>query len=280
MSKPCLQAVVRSPQHIHADGLNWRIVEAGAGPVVLLIHGTAASVHSWREVIPHLAATHHVVALDLPGHGGSSMCSTSDLSLERMARGVSAVMKAMDLAPDTVAGHSAGAAILARACALRKLAPKRLISFNGAFYPFGGMVGSLFSPIAKLIAFNPFVPRLLSGVASRTKVERLLKDTGSNISREGVDLYYNLFRQEQHIAAALGMMAAWDLRGMDETLARIEAECIFVSGKNDRSVPPETADRAARSCRHATVRHIAGYGHLLHEENPRLAADIIRGQTE
>ena len=56
---------------VSAGGLNWNVVEAGQGPVVLLVHGTAASVHSWRDVIPLLATTHRVIAMDLPGHGGT-----------------------------------------------------------------------------------------------------------------------------------------------------------------------------------------------------------------
>jgi magnesium chelatase accessory protein len=58
-------------RQVHAGGLNWAVAEAGQGPVVLLVHGTAASLHSWRDVVPLLAATHKVIAMDLPGHGGT-----------------------------------------------------------------------------------------------------------------------------------------------------------------------------------------------------------------
>jgi magnesium chelatase accessory protein len=264
---------------VEAGGLNWNVVEVGQGPVVLLVHGTAASVHSWRDVIPLLSETHHVVAIDLPGHGGTSQRSSRDLSLEGMGRGLVDLMAAMNLKPEIVVGHSAGAAILAWACAHKHFKPHKYVSFNGAFYPFAGLAGSFFSPIAKLIAINPFVPRLVANVASRKTVEKLLKDTGSTLSPEGVDLYFNLYKQTQHVSAALGMMAAWDLSGMDANFARIEADCVFVAALNDKAVPPATADKAAARCRKAKVLHISGFGHLLHEENPQLAADIIKGLT-
>jgi magnesium chelatase accessory protein len=264
---------------ILADGLHWRVVEQGQGPTVLLIHGTAASVHSWRDVMPLLAETHHVIAVDLPGHGGTKARSSSDYGLERMGRGIVALCAAMKLSPDVVAGHSAGAAILTWACGHRQITPQKYVSFNGAFYPFSGFAGSLFSPIAKLIAFNPFLPRVLSSVATRGTVEKLLRDTGSTISAAGVDQYFNLFKEPSHVTAALGMMAAWDLRGMDDCLVRMSCECVFVTGKRDNAVPPEIADRAAARCRHSKVMHVDGYGHLLHEENPRLAADIIGERT-
>ena len=264
---------------VQAGGLNWNVVEAGQGPLILLVHGTAASVHSWRDVIPLLSDTHKVVAIDLPGHGDTSQRSSQDLSLEGMGRGLMALMRAMNLRPDIVVGHSAGAAILAWACAHKHFKPQTYVSFNGAFYPFAGLAGSLFSPIAKFIAINPFLPRILSNVASRATVEKLLKDTGSTISPEGVDLYFNLYKRPQHVAAALGMMAAWDLSGMDANFAHIDADCIFVAAQNDKAVPPETADKAAARCRKAKVLHKSGFGHLLHEENPQLAADIIKGMT-
>lgn len=263
---------------MQADGLDWHIVESGQGPTVLLIHGTAASVHSWRDVMPLLAQTHHVMAVDLPGHGGTKAKSSQDYKLERMSRGITALMTAMRHEPEIVVGHSAGAAILASACARQHLWPKTLISFNGAFFPFAGMAGSLFSPIAKLVAFNPFLPRILASVASLSTVGKLLRDTGSKITPLGVEHYYNMLKQPEHVAAALGMMAAWDLSGMGDVLARLKLECVFVTGKGDTAVPPETADRAASLCLNATVMHIDGYGHLLHEENPALATNIIKGQ--
>jgi magnesium chelatase accessory protein len=262
---------------ISADRLNWHVIEMGQGPTVFLVHGTAASTHSWRDVMPLLAEKYHVVTVDLPGHGETKALSSTDFSLPRMAAGLSALLGEMKLSPEIVVGHSAGAAILAYACARKTMNPNKLISLNGAFYPFGGVAGSLFSPIAKLLAFNPVLPRFLSGMASRATVEKLLRDTGSDISAEGVDLYFSLFKGSSHIKAALGMMASWDLRGMEDNLVRLKCDTIFVAGEKDKAVPPETADRAATKCRGSKVLHIAQYGHLLHEEAPELAAQIIGG---
>ena len=264
-------------QFIKADDLNWYVEDMGQGPSILLVHGTGASVHSWRDVMPLLAESHRVVAIDLPGHGQTVSLSSSNFKLESMGDGVADVMRAMKIEPDIVVGHSAGAAILAYACARKLLRPQNYISFNGAFYPFGGWAGSLFSPIAKLAAFNAFLPRMVSGMATRAKVEKLMQDMGSSLSPEGVDLYFNLFKQPNHVAAALGMMASWDLSGMEATLARLEPSCVFVAGDQDKAVPPDTADRAAARCRNAKSVHIKGLGHLLHEENPSLAAEIIIG---
>ena len=50
-------------------GLRWHVQQMGEGPPILLIHGTGASTHSWRDLAPLLAERFTVIAADLPGHG-------------------------------------------------------------------------------------------------------------------------------------------------------------------------------------------------------------------
>ena len=59
-------------QFVRSAHMRWHVQTMGSGPVALLLHGTGASTHSWRNVMPLLAQRFQVVALDLPGHGFSS----------------------------------------------------------------------------------------------------------------------------------------------------------------------------------------------------------------
>ncbi|OZA31359.1 MAG: alpha/beta hydrolase, partial [Novosphingobium sp. 17-62-9] len=49
---------------IETPGLKWHVQIAGEGPVVLLLHGTGAATHSWRDVLPLLAQGFTVIAPD------------------------------------------------------------------------------------------------------------------------------------------------------------------------------------------------------------------------
>jgi magnesium chelatase accessory protein len=262
---------------VKAHGLTWHVQMMGEGPVILLVHGTGASTHSWRDVMPILAGSHRVIAIDLPGHGFTSPAPPSGQGLSGMSQGVAALMEALAVKPESVAGHSAGAAILAHMCTRKWIAPRALVSFNGAFYPVTGFAGALFSPLAKLIATAPFMPRLFARMADEKAVTRLLNDTGSTLGPEGLRLYQNLFRSPSHIAATLGMMAQWDLSGMEADLARIAVRCLFVAGENDRTIDPAVAARASRAVPYGELIRVPGLGHLLHEEDPALAAKIILG---
>jgi magnesium chelatase accessory protein len=94
-----------------ADGLRWHVQVMGSGPPILLIHGTGAATHSWRDLAPLLARDFTVIAPDLPGHGFTETPDAEGLSLAGMARGLGALLDALGVEPVLAVGHSAGAAI-------------------------------------------------------------------------------------------------------------------------------------------------------------------------
>jgi magnesium chelatase accessory protein len=264
-------------RRITAGNVDWHIEEAGEGPAVLLVHGTAASAHSWRKVAEILAATHRVLNFDLPGHGASVAKDSASMSLVGMTHALHALLEALSFKPAIVAGHSAGAVILARLFAQHGCSAEQLFSFNGAFFPFAGAAGQLFSPFAKLAAAMPFLPTLLSSFATRQTVEKLLRDTGSALTPEDIDAYFHLFKKPSHLSAALAMMAQWDLTETEQDLRALNTKACFVAGAEDKTIPPVSANRAAGLCVNGSVHILPGLGHLLHEERPALAAAIIRG---
>jgi magnesium chelatase accessory protein len=186
------------------------------------------------------------------------------------------LLRALGVNPALAVGHSAGAAILARMSLDGAIAPRGLVSLNGALLPLSGIPGQLFSPLAKLFALNPLVPRLFAWRASdRAVVERLLRATGSSIEPAGVELYGRLMRSPGHVAAALGMMANWDLLSLKRDLPRLRPPLTLVVGANDRTIPPAQAQRVRALLPSATVVTLPGVGHLAHEEQPREIADLV-----
>ena len=74
---------------VNAAGVRWHVQQAGTqGPRVLLLHGTGASLHTWRDLLLPLAQHAQVLAIDLPGHGFSSLAAGQGMSLPGMAQGV------------------------------------------------------------------------------------------------------------------------------------------------------------------------------------------------
>lgn len=261
---------------IQAGGLAWHVQVAGQGPDILLLHGTGAATHSWRGLLPLLAAHGRVIAPDLPGHGFSASPPAVRQSLPGMAAAVTALLGELGAAPVLAVGHSAGAAVLARMCLDGAIAPAALVALNGALLPLGGLTGSVFSGLARALVGLPFVPGLAARRAADPRtVARLLGSTGSAVDAEGMALYGRLFRDRGHVAATLAMMAHWDLTPLETELKRLATPLVLVVGGNDRTVPPTQARRVRALVPAARVETLPGLGHLAHEEQPALIAQML-----
>jgi len=263
-------------QFVEAGGVRWHVQRMGQGPVLLLIHGTAAATHSWRALAPLLARRFTVVAPDLPGHGFTSMpASSRGLSLAGMAASVGALLDRMQVTPALVAGHSAGAAVLLRLALDGRIAPRAVVGLNAALMPIGAEHSAFFTGAARLLASLNFVPKLFAWRASdRGVAERLLRDTGSRIEPRGVELYARLFRRSGHLAGALGMMANWDLRPLLRDLPRLRPPLVLVVAQGDRTIPAADAEKLRRILPSARIIRLPG-GHLAHEEHPEAVAQIL-----
>lgn len=255
---------------------HWHVQEMGQGDTILLLHGASGSTHSWRDVMDNLAQDHHVIAIDLPGHGQTKLGSRHRSSLPLMAQDLQALIDHEGWHPKAILAHSAGAAL-----ALRLLQSSLdripLVAVNPALTPFKGLAGVLFPIAARVVALSPIMAKMLKRKMSGPgQVVSLMETTGSKISPEGLNLYAKLFRSDAHLDGTLLMMAQWKLDGLVADLPKITVPCTFIVGENDKAVPPSSVRDSARKMPDATVLSFDGYGHLLHEEAPALVADQLR----
>src|SRR6476661_1964622 len=100
---------------VEAGGLRWHVQimgkAIGEAPALLLLHGAGASTHSWRDLMPALAQDFCVIAPDLPGQGFTAAPHGDGYTLHGMARGIAALVSALNVAPQIIVGHSAGCAL-------------------------------------------------------------------------------------------------------------------------------------------------------------------------
>lgn len=269
-------------QFVKSGGLSWHVQISGSGPALLLLHGTGASTHSWRHLEPLLRQHFTVTALDFPGHGFTQSPPRDLLTLPGMARGIAGVLREIDITPELVAGHSAGAAVAARMILDKAIVPRGLISLNGALIPFGGLATHVFAPLAKMLFINPLFPRLLAWKGQdRGAVEQVIRSTGSTIDAEGLEFYRRLVSSPGHISATLGMMANWDLEPLNRALPQLGVPLLLIAGQNDKTISPEEAFAIRARVPGAKADVLRGLGHLAHEERAddvaALMLDFARG---
>ncbi|WP_263825582.1 alpha/beta fold hydrolase BchO [Rhizobium sp. TRM95796] len=262
---------------IDAGSFNWHVQIRGpeTGSTLLLLHGTGASSHSWRHMLPLLSQRRRCIAIDLPCHGFTRPRAATDLSLPGMTRAITALLRRLGVTPDVIIGHSAGAAIaIALAAEEERGRQPQVVGINGAFRPIRGE--RLFSPMAKLLFANPFSASVFSLLAGSTPLGgNLLQATGSPIDAEGAALYRRLLTSSGHVRGALGMMAAWDLTGFDRCVAALARPPILIAASDDPMVPAENSRQLARQCPGAKLALSERGGHLLHECNPGFVCRAI-----
>ena len=267
----------RWSRFVTAGRLRWHVqVSPGPGATALLIHGTGASTHSWRDLAQTLAKQYRVVAMDLPGHGFTAALPAGSASLPAIARELQVLLAHLGLEPQLVVGHSAGAAIAARMVLDQTLEPRAIVTLNGALLPLPGLSGTIFPPVAKLLAANSLAARVFAWrAADPAAVRRLVASTGSTLDRDGLAYYGRLIRSPAHVAGTLQMMACWDLGALQRDLARLPVPLLMIVGMHDGTVSPAEAERVLRSLPQAKVVRLAGLGHLAHEEQPATVARAI-----
>lgn len=252
---------------VQAGDRTLRIARTGAaeGPPVVLIHGYAGDLNNWLFNIEALAARAPVIALDLPGHGGSTK-DVGDGSLGVLAESVGALLDTLGVSQAHLVGHSLGAAVAARLAADR---PGLAVSVT------------LIAPAG--LSAAPISEEFLTGVieAERAKdlrpvLELLLADPTA-VTKDMVDDILK-FKRLDGVEEALSALRDRMLQGADAAalradLARIP-QALVIASRNDRIVGPP--DEAALPPGF-TVAWIDGAGHMPHlEQSAQVNALLAR----
>ena len=259
---------------VRCGQMRWHVQRMGQGPVCLLIHGTGASTHTWRDVMPLLAAHYSVIAVDLPGHAFSHPLPHQTPSLPHMAQALLALLTQLQVRPALWVGHSAGATIAAQCLLdsawLAQGEPGRLVALNPAWLPMPGSARWFYPLAAWVVGHNPLSGWLAAKQVSWAQMaDKMLAQTGSTIDEEGQRCYRYLLSQPSHARGVLQMMAAWNLLAFEPQLSGLKVPVQMQIGLADGTIPPSLADRAQVLLPHATRLDWPVLGHLAHEEKPQ-----------
>tara|TARA_A100001391_G_scaffold119260_1_gene81188 strand:+ start:36555 stop:37496 length:942 start_codon:yes stop_codon:yes gene_type:complete len=121
--------------YLEVNACRIHVVEAGAGPAVLLCHGFPEYWRSWRKQIPALVdAGYRVLAFDMRGHGESDAPAELDrYSVAETVGDVIGVMDALAIGRAAIVGHDAGTTTAYHAALMR---PDRIRGVMGLSVPY------------------------------------------------------------------------------------------------------------------------------------------------
>jgi pimeloyl-ACP methyl ester carboxylesterase len=247
------------------DGVSLRYVRTGSGPSIVLVHGFGSSIHTWKELIPPLAAGHDVLALDLPGFGASGF--PERLSAAHLPRAVLGLMDRLGVERATLAGNSLGGATALWVAAERPERVARLVLIDSAglrLHPRDRplLLRLLRLPGASLAGHLP-VRGWIAGWALR----RAYHDP-TRVKPEDLAEYVAPALRPRAAEAAIALALEPDPTSgaFAARLGGIRAPALVIWGREDRFIPAEDAERFAAALPAAEAFVLDGCGHVPQEE--------------
>jgi len=259
------------PRYETVDGLRVRYVRKGSGPPVLLLHGFSSSIYTWKDVLPVLAAAgHDVIAMDLPGFGGSDI--PDSLDGQREVRAVVGLLDALRIERVSIAGNSLGGALAVGVAARQPARVGRLVLIDSAGYNFAStdrpwmlrVVAATPAWTARVLPIRPMVTLSLKQVFHDDRL----------VTPDRVDEYVAPLRRPG--AAEAGRQLLRSGRDMDfpEAVRRVKAPTLVIWGRYDEWIPLRDAQRFAADIPGARVAVVES-GHMPQEERPAETAALI-----
>ena len=232
-------------------------VDAGEGEPVVLVHGVGLRVEAWAPQIESLAATHRVIAVDLPGHGASSPIGKGS-GLAAFVDWLVAALDDLKLDSVNVAGHSMGA-LIAGGCAVTAPDRVRRVALLSAVHRRDlDASAAVRARAAEIAAGNvdPIAPlsRWFGNECSESEPYRLVK---AWLAAVDIEAY----------ATAYGAFAEGDVVYADRWPG-VTCPALFLTGELDpNSTPQMTLDLAAAAPR-GEARIIADHRHMVNMTAP------------
>ncbi|MFF4413784.1 alpha/beta fold hydrolase [Streptosporangium sp. NPDC001559] len=270
---------------VHAGGTRFHVVEAGEGPLVLLLHGFPQFWWTWRHQLVSLpAAGYRAVAVDLRGYGASDK-PPRGYDLPTLAGDAAGLIRALGESGAIVVGHDWGG-LLGWTMAVRD--PKSVLRLVPVSAPHplrlrsALLTGSLRQIRAGAYALGfqlPFLPEWRLTAKDGALVGRMLDEWSGPgwPEAEVARTYREAFRiptvahcaLEYHRWFARSQLRPDGLRYARIMRGEVHAPTLQVHGALDPHTLPRTAQGSSR---HVTGsyrwRLIEGAGHFPHEERP------------
>ena len=252
-----------------------RVLEGGDGPALILLHGRGNAATTWFQMLPTLARSHRVFAVDLPGFGQSQARSFRgggfEAGLAFFTDAIERWIVAEHHKGAAIAGHSLGGLVAIELARRGHAAPSKLVLI-------GGMgLGSAMTHASRV--FFRIGPERLALRLGRAAFERLNAPPntpdGPRLAALGFELYA-VRRGRPNASAAFDALCPLfgPVPHRADSLAQIKAPTLVLWGDHDEVFPSPVAVAAAAALPNATLR-ILPLGHSPHLEAPEHVLQIL-----
>jgi len=256
------------------DGVSLHVRDTGPrnAPVLVLLHGLGASLHTWEPWARRLDRNYRVVRFDFPGHGLSGAVPADDYRDPRTHRLLLALLDSLHISRATLVGNSMGGRI---AWSFTAEHPERverlvLVSPDGFASP-----GFAYDKPAEVPAVLGVMRWVLPRFMLRANLSPAYADP-TRLSDTVVTRYHDLMLAPGNRQALLTRMQQTMLIDPLPRLRRIGAPTLLLWGEQDQMIPVSNAQDYLNAIPQAQLVRLAGLGHLPFEEAPDEALVPLR----
>ena len=268
------------------NGVRLHYVEAGAGPLVLLLHGFPQFWYAWRHQLPALArAGYRAVAVDLRGYNLSAKPrGVGAYDVELLAGDVAALVAALGERSAVLVGHDWGAAIAWRVAARYPERVGRLVILNGphprAFLRELRKPAQLLRSAYVLFFQLPVLPELVIRAGDFALLDRVFRRDArpGSFSDADVAAHKEALRQPGALTAALNYYRAAVRHARRRTLraeTRVEQPTLLIWGDRDRYLGPGMARGLERWVPRLRVEHVPEATHWVMADAPAQVNELL-----
>lgn len=250
------------------------------GPVLVLVHGFSASLHTWGQWVERLGDAYRVISLDLPGHGLTRAPAGYAPSMEAFRDEVAAFAAAQNLERFTIAGNSMGGNV---AWEFALAHPERvegliLVDSSGWEETREGLdedppiFGLLRNPV-----LGPIMRDLDNSSLARQGLEHSFADPAL-VDDAMLSRYVELARAPGHRDILLDLTLDFRSRNYatPERLSGLSMPVLILHGEQDRLVAPADSQKFKDAIPHAELVTFPNVGHIPQEEAPDASAIAVR----
>ena len=271
-----LEAEYAAPPSVFlsVDGVRLHVRDTGPrdAPVVILLHGFGASLHTWEAWAAILQADHRVIRFDLPGFGLTGPDPTGDYGDARSMQVLAALMDRLGVGKASLVGNSMGGRIAWSFAALHPARIDRLVLVSPDGFASPGLAYGVAPKLPLLIRLLPYVlptAMLRSSLAAAYGDPAFLTD-------DLLARYRDMMLAPGVRRAIVARMAQQVLVDPEPLLRRIKAPTLLLWGEQDAMIPISNAADYERDIPQAELVRFPGIGHLPQEEAPALSAQAVR----
>src|SRR5262245_14546351 len=261
--------------------VNLYYEETGKGPPVLLLHGFGASTFTWRHVVPDLAQTHRVIAVDLKGFGQSDKPFDERYSVSDQAELLAQFIEDKDLRDLTVVGHSFGGGVALRLAldANARLGGRisRLVLLDSIAYQ--QQIPVFFRLLDVPLVSQVGVRMVPPSVQTRVALQIAYHDD-SKIDPEEIEIYAAPLKTaagKHAIVQSARQIVPPDIDTLPDRFKTIALPTLILWCDHDRIVPLEIGIKLRRTLPNSTLRLVEGCGHMPQEEQPKATLELLKG---